>query len=208
MLVKIRIIIILSIIRNYGFLLRGVVVSLVFVLMPVSTQSVDETKNMSIVKKIRSFEYTQKWQVLYLKSIEYIKKHEGFSSVPYLCAAGKPTIGYGHVISDAGKTPGLISRTQAEYILRKDFDQAIKLAEKAVPGIDGARKLAVAHFVFSLGIGRFLRSDLRKVILQNDTSKLDSVWLMYCNYTAPDGKKIRSEYAYNMRKWELELFKN
>lgn len=27
--------------------------------------------------------------------IELIKKFEGFSSVPYLCPAGKPTIGYG-----------------------------------------------------------------------------------------------------------------
>jgi lysozyme len=30
--------------------------------------------------------------------IDFIKKYEGFSAKIYLCPAGKPTIGYGHLI--------------------------------------------------------------------------------------------------------------
>lgn len=33
-----------------------------------------------------------------LKLVDFIKKHEGLSLYPYVCPAGKLTVGYGHVI--------------------------------------------------------------------------------------------------------------
>jgi len=33
-----------------------------------------------------------------VKCVELVKKYEGFSATPYLCPAGVPTVGYGHVI--------------------------------------------------------------------------------------------------------------
>jgi len=175
--------------------------------MPVSMRSIDETNNMSVGKKVRSFESAQKRQIQYQQAIKYIKKHEGFSSILYLCSAGKPTIGYGHVVKENEKMPSIINHQQAEYILRKDFDVAMKYASNAVSGISGAQKVAVAHFIFSLGVGRFMRSDLRETILAQDTARLDSIWLQYCNYRSPSGRKIRSEYALKMRQWELTMFK-
>ncbi len=162
---------------------------------------------MSLSKKVRSFEYTQKWQIQYLHALKYIKKHEGYSPIKYYCAAGKPTIGYGHIVLNTEHIPNILNRKQADLLLRKDFNRALRLTEHALPKIHGSKKIAVAHFIFALGIGRFLRSDLRKTIINKDSTAIDSVWLTYCNYHVPSGKKIRSEYALKMREWELKMFK-
>jgi len=206
---RLRFIYLLLVVDFKNLLNKVMVVTLVIGLtvMPVSMRSIDETNNMSVGKKVRSFESVQKRQIQYQQAIKYIKKHEGFSSVLYLCSAGKPTIGYGHVVKESEKMPSIINHQQAEYILRKDFDVALKFASKAVKGIKGAQKVAVAHFIFSLGVGRFMRSDLRETILAQDTARLDSIWLQFCNFRTPSGRKIRSEYALKMRKWELEMFK-
>ncbi|MCK5535312.1 MAG: hypothetical protein KAI79_00720 [Bacteroidales bacterium] len=185
--------------------LKVFLVLIFLVSMPNSMHSVKETKSMQISEKINSFNNSQKWQVLYNYSIEYIKSHEGFVPVKYYCAAGLPTIGFGHVMYPRESLPNVISLKQAELLVRKDFDVALKYAERSIPNITGSKKLAVAHFIFALGVGRFNRSDLRTAILNDEN--IDSLWLSYCHYKTPRGKKIRSKYALKIRQWELDLYK-
>ena len=49
---------------------------------------------------------------------ERLKRHEGFSPVPYRCPAGSWTIGYGHKMHNAGIE---ISRLVADKILEEDI---------------------------------------------------------------------------------------
>lgn len=87
--------------------------------------------------------------------IEFIKKHEGFRAVAYLCPAKIPTIGYGHTrtvkLSDVGKLK--ISKEQAEILLIDDLKTA-NAAAAAVTGLsDGPIFWAVTSFIFNLGPG-------------------------------------------------------
>lgn len=87
--------------------------------------------------------------------IEFIKAHEGFRAVAYLCPAKIPTIGYGHTRtvkkSDVGKLR--ISKERAEELLLDDLREA-NAAAAAVTGLSsGPIFWAVTSFIFNLGPG-------------------------------------------------------
>lgn len=96
-----------------------------------------------------------------------IKQFEGFSPTTYLCPAGYPTIGYGHVVLN-GEQPRFdsgILRDEAAELLRRD----VRIAESAVlrliktPLADGQFD-ALVSFTFNLGAGALQRSSLRKKV--------------------------------------------
>ena len=64
------------------------------------------------------------------KGLGIIKKFEGFSPTVYICPAGYPTIGYGHVIKpqEREQFAGGITPEQAETLLR----HYVQTAERAV----------------------------------------------------------------------------
>ena len=144
------------------------------------------------------------WDMNYEMVIQYIKEHEGFNDGnKYSCPAGYQTIGYGHLIKKGEVFPYNITEQQADEILRRDFDKAIELCEIHTD-LTGTKKLAIAHFIFAKGIGNFLRSTLKKCIDNN--KPIDNEILKWCHYFKPDGTKIKSNYSYKIRQWELELY--
>ena len=98
------------------------------------------------------------------EGINLIKRFEGFSSTVYICPAGYPTIGYGHLVLAHEQEQFATGITQAEAteLLRKD----VRLAERAVlrlisvPLTDGQFDARVS-FTFNLGAGALQRSTLR-----------------------------------------------
>ena len=62
--------------------------------------------------------------------IDLIKQFEGFSPTVYICPAGYPTIGYGHVVKTQEREQFAdgITTEQAETLLRQD----VQTAERAV----------------------------------------------------------------------------
>lgn len=145
----------------------------------------------------------KKYLETYRETIEYIKKHEGFIAYPYYDVAGIKTIGYGHVITDSDSFPDTISRAFAEKILIKDFNMAIKSIERETD-LKGNKKLAMAHFVFMMGIGNFLKSRLPKLI--KNGKPINTELENWCYYRNPNGKMIRSDYSYRIRLWEIEMY--
>lgn len=144
------------------------------------------------------------WNFNYEATIQYIKEHEGFNKgYAYYCVAGYQTIGYGHLIQEGESFPYRLTKKQADNLLREDFNKALELVEKNTE-LTGTKKLAIAHFVFTKGIGSFLNSSLKKCIDNN--LPVDEELLKWCYYTKPDGTKIRSDYAYKIRLWELEMY--
>jgi GH24 family phage-related lysozyme (muramidase) len=97
--------------------------------------------------------------------IDLIKRFEGFSPTIYICPAGHPTIGYGHVILEDEKErfSAGIDQEEGEDLLRRDA----QLAERAVlrlinvPLTDGQFDSLVS-FTFNLGGGALQRSTLRR----------------------------------------------
>ena len=99
--------------------------------------------------------------------LNLIKRFEGFSSTIYICPAGYPTIGYGHVVLAHEREQFALGITQAEAteLLRKD----VRIAERAVlrlisvPLTDGQFD-ALVSFTFNLGAGALQRSTLRRKV--------------------------------------------
>ena len=96
--------------------------------------------------------------------IDLIKRFEGFSSTVYICPAGYPTIGYGHLVR-LGESYTEISETEAEELLRKDVESAERAVLRLVnvPLTDGQFD-ALVSFSFNLGNGAFQRSTLRRKV--------------------------------------------
>jgi lysozyme len=103
------------------------------------------------------------------------KRFEGFSSKPYLCPAGIPTIGFGSTYYSDGRKVTLsdepISETIAETLLLHELQFTY------LPGVlrhcpilltDERKCNAIVDFTYNLGIGRLQTSTLKRKINAQD----------------------------------------
>jgi lysozyme len=101
------------------------------------------------------------------QGLDLVCRFEGFSPVIYICPAGYPTIGYGHLITEANKEQFLdgVDEDEALELLRQD----VEVAERAVlrlinvPLTQGQFD-ALVSFTFNLGSGALQRSTLRRKV--------------------------------------------
>lgn len=111
--------------------------------------------------------------------IELLKRHEGFRRKPYLCSAGKQTVGYGRNLDDVG-----ISEVEAEWLLRRDIEKAtVQLAaEPYWAGLDDVRRAVLQDMCVNLGwagFAKFLRVRTALASRQYDRASdemIDSNW--------------------------------
>jgi GH24 family phage-related lysozyme (muramidase) len=97
--------------------------------------------------------------------LDVIKRFEGFSPTVYICPAGYPTIGYGHLVKphERERFARGITAEQAETLLRQDVQTAERAVLRliTVPLTDGQFD-ALVSFTFNLGAGALQRSTLRR----------------------------------------------
>ncbi len=95
------------------------------------------------------------------QGVDLIKVHEGYSGTPYICPAGKLTIGYGHT----GNVSGPITKEQAEKLLKKDLSTAENAIQEQVKvPLNSNQFSALVSFVYNVGTGNFARSTLRALL--------------------------------------------
>ncbi len=115
-----------------------------------------------------------------MDKIELIKKHVGLRLKPYLCTAGKTSIGFGRNLDDNG-----ISLEEAEVMLANDLKPAEEMLANKMDHWDAlseVRQAVLINMVFNLGWPRF--SKFKKCIAAvNDgyfdraaAEMLDSRW--------------------------------
>ena len=99
--------------------------------------------------------------------LDLIKRFEGFSPKIYICPAGYPTIGYGHVVlaHEQDQFAAGVTQAEATELLRKD----VRIAERAVlrlisVPLTGGQFDALVSFTFNLGAGALQRSTLRRKV--------------------------------------------
>jgi GH24 family phage-related lysozyme (muramidase) len=96
-----------------------------------------------------------------------IKRFESFSPTVYVCPAGYPTVGYGHVVLDEERDrfASGIRGDEAEDLLRRDAGVAERAVLRliTVPLSDGQFD-ALTSFAFNLGGGALQRSTLRRKV--------------------------------------------
>lgn len=88
------------------------------------------------------------------KLIDMIKRHEGFRSKPYVCPAGKLSIGYGRNIQDNG-----ITKDEADYLFRNDLSKTLVEVSRHFPWfqhLDPVRQDVVVSMVYNMGLPKFL----------------------------------------------------
>lgn len=98
--------------------------------------------------------------------VDLIKSFEGFSPISYICPAGYPTIGYGHVVQP-GEQWGTISEPEAVALLKRDLPRyengVLRYISVPLPDYCYA---ALVSFTFNLGEGALATSTLRRLINQ------------------------------------------
>ncbi|MCA1988006.1 MAG: lysozyme [Desulfarculus sp.] len=135
--------------------------------------------------------------------LDLVKEREGFFARQYICPAGKPSIGYGHVILAGEHFDEPISREQGEDLLRGD----LAIAEEAVGRLVTAplnenQFSALVSFTFNVGQGNLQKSTLLKMLNAGDYSGAAEQfgrWI-YADGKPLEGLKIR-------REMEAALFK-
>ena len=109
------------------------------------------------------------------EGLDLIKRFEGFSPTIYICPAGYPTIGYGHVVreDERDRFAEGIDDQEAENLLQRDVRWAergvMRLIE--VPLTDGQFD-ALVSFTFNLGTGALQRSTLRRKVNREEHAQV------------------------------------
>jgi lysozyme len=147
--------------------------------------------------------------------MDLIKKWEGFSDKPYVCAAGKITIGFGFTFYPNGRKVSLddtpISMEYAEHILKEIVDEKAYFLKKFldVRNIlwNNNEFSAIVSFVFNVGIAPIVNGNtgIHKAIVMNDKDRIANVLLLY-NKATINGEKKELRGLTNRRREESELF--
>lgn len=94
-----------------------------------------------------------------------------FAATPYICPAGKPTIGWGHVVLPGESFTKPITREEADEILLKDLEWAKNAVHDLVDcDLTPNEFEALVCFIFNIGYGNFEDSTMRR-LLNEEKSK-------------------------------------
>ena len=121
-----------------------------------------------------------------------IKHFEGFSQEIYLCAAGKRTIGYGHLLKNGEDFKGGITLNAAENLLLDDLRNAEMAVKRLISEkINDNQFSALMSFTFNLGSAALQRSSLRRKINSGYISEAGDEFL---RWIFAGGKKYSGLY--------------
>lgn len=125
------------------------------------------------------------------EGIALIKRFESFSTNTYICPAGYPTIGYGHMVKERESRAYAsgIDEAKALEILARDVATAEKAVLRliAVPLKDGQFD-ALVSFTFNLGAGALQRSTLRRKVNREEH---DDVPAEFMKWVWAGGKRLQ-----------------
>ena len=94
-----------------------------------------------------------------------IQAFEGFSPTVYICPAGYPTVGYGHVVLPGERFDQPLSQAEGDALLARDLPR-YELAVCRLIGVPRPALCfdALVSFTFNLGEGTLAASTLRRLI--------------------------------------------
>lgn len=129
-----------------------------------------------------------------------VTKFEGLSLVAYLCAAGKPTIGYGRT---RGVKLGMTcTKKEADADIMIDLHEAANAVRRLVkvPLTQGQFD-ALTSFVFNLGAGAFEKSTLLALL---NEGKHKQAGAQFARWVHAGGKRLKG--LVDRRAAEADLF--
>lgn len=140
-----------------------------------------------------------------IKGLAHIKGWEGYRSRRYLDAAGKPTIGYGHLLK-LHENFDTVTEAQATALLLADVASAEAAINKGVTARLTQNQFdALVSFAYNVGNNGFLTSTLLKMVnAGNFTGAVQQFgrWV----YVTRNGKKMVVAGLVNRRQADANLF--
>lgn len=139
------------------------------------------------------------------KGLDLIKKYESFESKPYVCPAGKNTIGYGTTIYSSGKkvelTDSPITEEQAEKELLYHIEHRCYHALTGLP-LNQNQFDALCSLIYNIGAGNFENSTVKRLINLNPNNPEIATAIQM--WSKSGGKVLNGLVA--RRKEESELY--
>jgi lysozyme len=148
--------------------------------------------------------------IVIARAVPIIRSFEHFSPTPYLCPAGRPTIGYGATHYESGKPVTLadpaITLAHAGQLLQ---DECFSILQKMQPGFTheptANQAAAMLSFTYNVGIGAFLSSALLIKFNAQNLMAAANQFLAWDKATV-GGKKVSLKGLSVRRAAERELF--
>jgi lysozyme len=139
--------------------------------------------------------------------LDLVKQAEGYASTPYLCPAGKQTIGYGHVMRPGEVFEIPLSEDDAEALLRVDLVKFAKGVSKLVTRLLEPHQFdALVSFAFNVGIANLSISDLLDYVNAGKFEDAAGEFHRW-KYATVDGKKEVLDGLVTRRSKEAALFR-
>lgn len=112
---------------------------------------------------------------------QMLRRFEGLRLAPYLCPAGKLTIGYGHVIL-AGEEwmKSGISSELSEILLLRDLAWALYAARNVGRVLPDGQAAALASLVFNIGRAAWEKSTIRRYVVAGKMHAAAAEFLKWC----------------------------
>jgi len=116
-------------------------------------------------------------------ALSLIQEFEGFKERPYLCPAGKWTIGYGHLLTEEEKKlweNKHVTPEEALSLLKQDVyrvECSLKRLVKVL--LSTLQYNALLSFVFNVGSGSFQRSQLRQYVNREEHEQVPSEFMRW-----------------------------
>ena len=141
-------------------------------------------------------------------AMSFIKRHEGFSPVPYTCQGRQKTIGYGFADKEL-VARGCMSVQEAESILRRKVDET-RILVRAMAGkriLTPFQETALVSFAFNVGKRRYARSRVARLVRNGGSVRAIQTELLKWRYVTDEkGRKVVSAGLYIRRRLESEMF--
>lgn len=133
--------------------------------------------------------------------VSLIEKFEGFSEKPYICPAGKATIGFGSTFYEDGTpvkmTDKPITKERARELVRWYCETQIKYPRD---DLNNDQKASVCSLIFNIGQSAFDKSKCKKAIVAGDWAEAHRQW----DWITANGKVLPGLII--RRQKEKELF--
>jgi GH24 family phage-related lysozyme (muramidase) len=134
--------------------------------------------------------------------IEYIKFSEGFSPRRTTCISSQVCIGYGHALTGRD-TFTVVTEQVADSLLRADYQINIDYLAKNT-GLRGDKLMAIAHFTYNIGMAKYLKSNLKRLV--DKGLPIDKEIVKWTKIKSKSGKYVTSSHLRRMRQIELEAY--
>jgi lysozyme len=140
------------------------------------------------------------------KGLNLIKKEERFMAQRYLCAAGKPTIGYGHVIlaTEAHLNTATLTEAQASELLVKDVARqyGAHVTKRLTRAVTQNQYDALVSLCFNIGTGGFDKSSVLRLANAGATSTeaICAAFGLWNKVTNPKTKKLEVSKGLTVRR--------